>query len=285
MSWLARLEKKLSRHAVPGLVTYLVAIQAAVYLIHALELDQRIAGQDILEMIWLMPDRVRAGEVWRIVTFLFQPPFTHPIWLIFHWYLLHFFGNVLEQHWGAFRLNLYLIVGWLSTVLVALLVPNLPQWSVSNAYLYTSLFLAFAHLYPDFEMRIYFLIPVKAKWLALLTWLGYVLGVYYGGWPAFWIAAASVADFFLFLGGSVWRQARHAWRGHQFKQRVRAGQAAHAALYHECRVCGITSQMAPRMQFRYCSKCEGQCCYCPEHIGSHDHEACESDEQADAVSA
>jgi hypothetical protein len=146
MSLLDRLERRFGRHSVPGLVTYLIAVQVAVFVINALGFDWQFAKQDVLEVIWLLPDRVRAGEVWRVVTFLFQPPFVHPIWLFFYWYFLHFMSNVLEQHWGPFRLNLYLIVGWLSTVLVAMFVPNLPQWSVTNAYLYSSLFLAFAHL-------------------------------------------------------------------------------------------------------------------------------------------
>jgi hypothetical protein len=271
MSFIARLEAKLGRHAVPGLVTYLIAIQVAVYVMSFLGLDQQLVGQSILDLVWLRPERVRAGEAWRVVTFLFQPPLTNPIFAFFYWYLLNFFANTLEQHWGAFRLNLYLLVGWAATVLVALAVPNIPWPMITNAYLYTSLFLAFAHLYPEFELRLYFFLPVKVKWLALVTWIFLGYSVWHGGWPAFWIAAATVADFLLFLGGSVWQQLRHWWRGRRFQHGVQSGRAAAARSFHECRVCGLTSNMSPRTQFRYCSQCEGECCYCPEHIHEHEH--------------
>jgi hypothetical protein len=277
MSLLDRLEKQFGPRAIAGVITSIIAIQVALYLLNLLQLDLRLANQSIRELVGLVPARVLDGELWRLVSFLFEPPETHPIWAFFYWYLLYFFANTLEQHWGPFRLNLYIFIGWLATVLVAMLVPALRDEPVTNAYLYTSLFLAFAQLYPDFELYIFFVLPVKVKWLALIIWIGFGLSVSNGGWPAFWVAAGTVADFLLFFGAQIANRARHWWRGRRFKERMRSGQSARAAFFHECRVCGLTSKMAPRVQFRYCSQCAGQACYCPEHLRTHDHVVGEPD--------
>jgi hypothetical protein len=270
MSLLTRLERRFGRHAVPGVILYVIAVQVALYVLNLVAANQ-LGNRDIHDTVALVPDLVLAGEVWRLVTFLVDPPRSDILWAFFYWYLLYFFANTLETHWGSFRLNLYLLAGWAATVLAAMLVPELRSVPATNGYLYTSIFLAFAMLYPDFELYVFFILPVKVKWLALLAWLGMAYMVYVGGWPAFWIAAATVADFLLFLGAVVWQRARHWWRGRRFHQSVRKGQVAKSMLVHECRVCGITSEQAPRTQFRYCSRCEGECCYCPEHVDNHEH--------------
>jgi hypothetical protein len=271
MSLLSRLERKFSRHAVPGVILYVIAAQVALYVFGMVAAAQQLGNRNIHDTVALVPDLVLAGEAWRLVTFLVDPPYSGPLWAFFYWYLLYFFANTLEAHWGSFRLNLYLMVGWAATVLVAMLVPALRSAPITNTYLYSSLFLAFAMLYPDFELYIFFILPVKVKWLALLMWLGIGYSVFVGGWPMFWIAAATGADFLLFLGGVIWQRGRHWLRGRRFQHAVRKGQTARSQLYHECRVCGLTSEQAPRTQFRYCSRCEGDCCYCPEHVDTHEH--------------
>jgi hypothetical protein len=276
MKLLARLERKFGRNAMPGLIIYLIAVQVALFVLNVLGFDQQFANGNIRELVALIPDRVKAGEVWRLVTFLFEPP-APSIWVFFYWYLLYFFANTLEHHWGAFRLNLYFLVGWAITVLAALLAPGMGGATFTNTYLYTSVFLAFAMLYPDFELYIFFVLPVKVKWLALLTWLTIAWSVYRFHWPAFWASSAVVIDFLIFLGVDVWQWARHWWRGQRFRHQIRSGQAAQAKFFHECRVCGLTSHMAPRAAFRYCSKCDGQCCYCPEHLESHEHVVSKTD--------
>ncbi|MEX2317364.1 MAG: hypothetical protein WD669_09450, partial [Pirellulales bacterium] len=266
--------------ALPGLIMYLIAVQVALFVLNIFGFDQQFANGDIHQLVALIPDRVKAGEVWRLVSFVFEPPGPNPLWAFFYWYLLYFFANTLEHHWGPFRLNLYLLVGWAITVLVAILAPGWGDVPLTNEYLYTSVFLAFALLYPDYELYIFFVLPVKVKWLAWLTWFVFAWSIRTGGWPAFWAVTATVANFLLFMGNDVWIRARHWWRGQRFHHRVRASQAAQATFFHECRVCGLTSHMAPRAQFRYCSKCDGQCCYCPEHLETHEHVVSETGMEA-----
>ena len=98
-----------------------------------------------------------------MLTFVGEPPTTNLLFAFFFWYLFYLMGTVLESTWGAFRYNVYLLVGWAATVAVAFLQPNAPA---SISFLQASVFLAFAYLYPDFQILLFFILPVKVKWLA-----------------------------------------------------------------------------------------------------------------------
>ena len=111
--------------------------------------------------------------------FLFDPPLQNPLFAFFAWYLFYLMGTALEEHWGAFRYNIFLLIGYLMTVAVSFLIPALP---VTNAYIGGSVFLAFAFLYPDFILQIFFVLPVRIQWLALITWLYYGYLLLFGGW-------------------------------------------------------------------------------------------------------
>lgn len=264
-NWLRQLERRFAPLAVPHLAPAIVIGQVAVYGLAYLQQARGAAGVDILGMVQLRPDLILQGEVWRVVTFLFEPPNYELLWLFFHWYAMWFIGRSLERLWGAFRLTLYLLIGYAATVGVSFF---LPPGMASNTYLYTSLFLAFARVYPDFSFYIYLLIPVKSKWLAAFTWGFFAVSIVTGGWPQFLLVSATVADYLLFFGYDLVRQIKDTKRKQDF--RVKADRGSKAVV-HECRVCGVTSQMEPRMSFRYCSACAGQQCYCPEHLKDHEH--------------
>ena len=83
---------------------------------------------------------------------------TNRIFAFFAWYLFYLMGNALEGHWGAFRYNLFLLIGYLVTVAVAFLYPYA---AATNIFIGGSVFLAFAYLYPDFQLYIFFIIPVR----------------------------------------------------------------------------------------------------------------------------
>lgn len=266
MDWLKYLEHRFGQLAVPNLVPAIIVGQILVYALAYWQRAQGNAAFDIESLTHLRPDLVLRGEVWRLLTFLFEPPRLVFFWTLIYWYALWFIGSALERLWGAFRLTLYLFLGYAATVAVSFLLP--PGMEATNAYLYTSLFLAFASIYPDFVFYIYFVIPVKAKWLAAITWAFFALQISFGGWPEFWLVMATVADYLLFFGANIFGRIKDSKRKQEFRLKVEAGQKPIA---HECRVCGITSSMAPRMSFRYCSKCDGQCCYCPDHLKDHEH--------------
>src|ERR1035437_2113710 len=161
MSLLNRLERHLGRFAIPNLSLYLV-IGQVLFLGLAL-----LTGFD-LERIALLPLAVRAGEVWRLVTYLFLPPvavltMTGALFLAFSLYMFYLMGSALEHHWGEFHFNAYVFIGWALTTAVAFLVPGA---YATNTFIAGSVFLAFAWLNPDFEILLFFILPVKIKWLA-----------------------------------------------------------------------------------------------------------------------
>jgi membrane associated rhomboid family serine protease len=264
MTLMQKLERWLAPYAVQNPTLYWVMGQAFVYFGDFLG-PQRGAFS---ERLMLVPGLVMQGEVWRLVTFPFVPPGMSPIWILIYLMALYFFGQTVESFWGSVRYNLYLATGIVATAAAAWLAP----WDGCTAlYLQTSIFLAYATLLPETHLNIYFVFPVKAKWLALLTWLMYGVAFYGSDWPHRGIIIAAVANYLLFFGKSAFVFVKDWRRRSEFKRKVLAGNAAAAALRHECRVCGITSDMAPKMAFRYCSQCAGSCCYCPEHLRAHEH--------------
>jgi hypothetical protein len=223
-----------------------------------------LSGRFILERVVLVPALALAGEWWRLVTFLFIPPLTNPIFAFFAWYLFYLMGTALEGHWGAFRYNLFLVVGYLVTVAVTFL---FPYSAATNVFLFGSVFLAFAHLFPDFQLYIFFILPVKIKWLALLTWIGYAYQFLAGSWPVRFLVLASISNYLLFFGRDIVLRMRAGKRVMTAQARELTGTKE---AFHTCSACGVTDLSHPRMQFRYCPECGGLG-YCEEHIFNHEH--------------
>lgn len=260
MPLLRRLERKLGPYAIPNVTLGLVILQAVVFLF-------AMSDRTILERLVLVPAWVLEGEVWRLLTFLAIPPTTNPLFALLFWYLFYLMGTALEQTWGAFRYNLYLLLGYLANVGAAFLVPEI---AASNIFLQATVFLAFAYLNPDFQLYIFFVLPVKVKWLAWLAWALYLMTMITGSWSDRLLTIASVFNFFVFFGKDIvqWlqnKQRRAAWEARQTP--ARGGRKP----FHRCEVCGITDISHPDMTFRYCSQCEGARCYCADHIRNHQH--------------
>ncbi len=196
MNLLETFEKKFRRYAVHNITLYLVLGQVLLFVF-------ALSGRFIIERVVLVPERVLAGEWWRLITFLFIPPTTSPLFAFFAWYLFYLMGSALEGHWGAFRYNLFLLIGYVITVAVSFIMPLYPA---TNVFIGGSVFLAFAFLYPDFQLYILFILPIKIKWLALLTWIGYAYEVLFGSWSTRLLVIASISNFLLFFGSDiVWR--------------------------------------------------------------------------------
>jgi hypothetical protein len=257
MRLIDNLDKRFRRYAIPNVTLYLILGQVLFFVF-------KISGRFILQRVVLVPALALEGEWWRLITFLFIPPLSNPIFAFFAWYLFYLMGNSLEGHWGAFRYNLFLLTGYIVTVTVSFL---FPYDSATNLFIGGSVFLAFAFLYPDFELYIFFILPIKIKWLALLTWLSYGYQIAAGPWQTRMFVIASISNFLLFFGNDIyWKMKsggrRMATQGRQF--------AGSREAFHHCETCGITDQTHPQMEFRYCSDCGGKG-YCKEHIFNHEH--------------
>ena len=264
---LDQLERRLGRFALSHVTLYLIVGQVFVCL-------SALLGLLDLRQFVLVPALATHGEPWRLLTFLFYPPpvnfnsmFSLAL-LPFAWWIFYLMGNALESYWGAFRYNLFLATGIALAIGAAFITPLYP---VTNAFIAGSVFLAFAWLNPDFELALFFILPIKIKWLALFTVLGLIYEMVNGGPPARWLIIASVTNIFLFFGRDMLTAIR-------YRQRKRAVHSARVAeekqgpqARHQCRICQKTDVTNPEMDFRYCSKCAGDECYCPDHIANHEH--------------
>lgn len=266
MKWISFLEKRFGSWAIPNLTVYLIAYQiiGVVLLLgnYMTMSDMFLHGSSILDR----------GEWWRLATFMMMPKTLSPIWLMFALYIFYLIGSALEHEWGSFRFNLFILFGYLLTVAMAFINPGVV---ISNIYLFGSVFLAFATLFPNFELYIFFVLPVKVKWLGWLMFAYYAFtllmpsagpgGVIVIG-SKLGVVAAFV-NYALFFGEDFIHSIKAGRRRKNF-----ASQAAELSEQpkHQCSECGATDKSHPTMLFRYCSTC-GKC-YCEEHIGTHSHE-------------
>lgn len=257
---LDRLARLFGAFAIPNLTAVLIASQAACLLVF-------MVRPESVERFELVPQRVLAGEVWRLVTFLAIPPTYNLLFLFFAWYMFFLMGTALEGQWGAFRYNVFLLIGWLATLGAAFAFPDIPA---SNGFLAGTVFLAFAQLYPRFEICIFFILPVQVRYLALLTWIMYGFTVLTGTWPARLLVLAAVLNFLLFFWDDILFRMRASHRRMEWQRRQ---MAARPSTIHRCTVCGLTEQQNPKMDFRYCSKCAGSHEYCQDHLRNHEHVA------------
>ena len=265
MGSLNRLERALGRYAIPNISLYLVIGQVFVFLLALL-------GRNLGELLVLQGARVLQGEGWRLFTFVFVPSIlTNKAWglvmTVFGWYLFYLMGGALEQFWGVFRYNCFLFVGWLLTVVVALLFPTALAETV---FIAGCVFLAFAYLNPEFELLLFFILPVKIKWLALLMWLrfGYLFAV--GDRAERLMILAAIANFLLFFTGDIIQRLKSGKR-RMAHQSLQAAARDNEEPRHRCHACGKTDRTHPLEDFRYCSQCANEACYCAEHIRSHVH--------------
>ena len=264
MSFLDKLERLFGRAAIPHLSLCIVIGQVFVLL-------SAMLGLLDLGYFLFVPELARQGEWWRLVTMIFMPPapgMLGYIFVAFAWYMFFLMGSALEGYWGEFRFNLFLLTGYMLTIAVSFLTPLVPT---TNLFIAGSVFLAFAWLNPDFELAIFFVLPVKIKWLALLTWIANAYYFVVGSWSLRLQILASVGNFLLFFSADIVQTMRYRKRVMATSARRFVAESAEPAARHRCHVCGKTDLTNPDMDFRYCSKCAGDECYCPEHIFAHEH--------------
>lgn len=262
MKWIQGLERRYRHLAVQNLMTYIVFLNAIVYLMMLFE-------PRYVSALILIPSLVLRGEIWRVVTFLFIPPTTSMIFIFFVLYFYYMVGSSLEQTWGSFRFNLYYLIGVLASIAGAFL----SGLGVTSVYLNLSLFLAFARLFPEFQILLFLMIPVKVKYLAYLNWFFIGYTVLFSPFPHKIAALASLVNFFLFFGPDLISSLKRREKVMKNRKRFAEGlKTKGGGAFHSCRVCGITEREDPKMEFRYCSKCSGDYEYCMDHLYDHKHQ-------------
>jgi membrane associated rhomboid family serine protease len=192
--WIHRLEYRFRRFGVDNLMIYVTGTMLAVYI--AENLLSGLARTSIYGLMGLSRELVLSGQVWRLLTFVFLPPQTGMIlWVLIGLYFYYFIGSSLENVWGRTRFTIYYLFGVLGAIIAAFI-----SGHGTNMYLNLSMFLAFAALFPEHQVMLFFVLPIKIKYLAYLDAVLLLLAFVSGGWAERAAILASLANLLLFFG-------------------------------------------------------------------------------------
>ena len=271
------------RFGIPNLMRYIVIGTAAVYILMVLT---RNNDANALSFLSFNLNGLLHGEIWRIVTFIFVPGDMRPFWLIGALYFYYWIGSSLEREWGTARFTLYYLSGALLTVLgvvlASLITGNPYLTAAGTGYVNLSMFFAFAFLFPDTTVLLFFILPVKMKWLAYLDGALFAFDIIKAigahNWAGVVLPIVALLNFAVFIWPEVhylkerakYQNSRKTVQFRQAQQQ-QAKQAQQQGYRHKCAVCGRTDTDYPDLQFRYCSKCVGYHCFCQDHIFNHVH--------------
>ncbi len=277
-------ERKFGRYGIHNLTIYIIICYVTGYVLELLL-------PDILSYLALDPGMIFRGQVWRVLTWILIPPESLDIFTIIMLYFYYSIGSTLERTWGAFRYTLYIFSGVIFTIIGAFILyfvigdayslMNLGM-AFSTYYISTSILLAFAATYPDMEVLFWFIFPLKIKWMGILygAMIIYNIITYlrHGAWPMVIPVVASLLNFIIFFL-STRNVARYkpieVKRRRNFQKAVNPGRApgrgSGTVSKHKCAVCGQTELDNPDLEFRFCSKCNGNYEYCQNHLFSHTH--------------
>ena len=281
MNFLNKMERKFGRYAIHNLTKYMIGCYAIGYI---LLYAGNLFGFSITGYLTLSPYHILHGQIWRIVSWLLIPPPTSNLVFVLIMLLFYYsLGETLERTWGAFRYNVYILGGVLFTVIGAFLLyfmmganPFLSMaysMAFSTYYINLSIFLAFAANYPDMQVLFMMIIPMKMKWLAVLDIAYLLYDMVKGGWGIRTVILASLLNFIIyFLSTRNYQRIspKEIHRKQQFQRAVHPKMAP-GVTKHKCAVCGRTEKDGDDLEFRLCSKCNGNYEYCQDHLFTHKH--------------
>lgn len=271
------------RFGIPNLMRVIVIGNVAVYVLMLLT---QANDANALSFLTFNLNALLHGEVWRMVTFVFVPAYSSPFALLISLYFYYWIGSTLERQWGTAKFNLYYISGALLTVLgvvlASLITGNPYLTAAGTGYVNLSMFFAFAFLFPDTTVLLFFILPVKMKWLAYLDGALFAFDIIKAigahNWAGVVLPIVALLNFAVFIWPEVhylkerakYQNSRKTVQFRQAQQQ-QAKQAQQQGYRHKCAVCGRTDTDYPDLQFRYCSKCVGYHCFCQDHIFNHVH--------------
>ena len=289
MNWLNKLERKIGRYAIPNLIVWMIGAYTIGFVLYTV-------SPGILNLLTLSPYHILHGQIWRLFTWVLMPTESNLIFLLIMALFYYQLGTTLERTWGTFRFNVYIFSGMIFTVIGAFvlyaiyyvqnlsaitampaLAANLSSslgWGYSVNYINMSIFLAFAVMYPDMQVMLYFIIPIKMKWMAIVYGVLIVYNFVMSGWAGRISIVMSMLSFIVFFLSTrnLKRYTPHeVHRRQKFKAQMREPRPGSGIAKHKCAVCGRTELDDPNLQFRFCSKCEGNYEYCQDHLFTHQH--------------
>ena len=275
MNFLNKMERKFGRYALTNLSMYIVLTYAAGYLLY-------MVTPQVLNYMTLEPAMILRGQVWRIVSWLLIPPSTQNIFFTLITLMFYYsIGTSLERTWGAFRYNVYIFSGILMTIIGAFILYFVLGGNVlfgglfSTYYISMSIFLAYAATYPNNQVLFMMIIPLKIKWLGVAYALMILAEMIQSGWAVRVAIICSLMNFiiFFFMTRNMSRyNPREIHRRKEFQRTVHRSQVNNKGITkHKCAICGRTEKDGEHLEFRFCSKCNGNYEYCQDHLFTHTH--------------
>lgn len=278
MNWISRKIElfcyKHPRFGISNLMLYVVIGNVIIWLFSMMDTTNLLAAS-----LQFSPQLILKGQIWRLISFAFVPTSGGVLALIM-FYFYYFIGNTLEQYWGKAKFTLFFFSGILFTVIYAFVIYFITgaDIRISASYIYLSMFFSFATLFPETQVLLFFIIPMKIKWLAYIDAAFFLYEIIVTPFPYNLIPVVAVLNYLLFCGGWL-LQFLGKKRGYNNPKVINYKKAAkqvnrnrnNAPYSRKCEVCGITDVDDPDMEFRYCSRCIGYHCYCSRHINDHIH--------------
>ena len=263
MRFLNKIERKLEKYAIKNMMIYIVAGNVIVFLA-----DFIFADVTLSNLLRLSPFRIMNGEIWRLISFIFVPSYATVLSAALSLYLYYIIGLSLENHWGSFRMNLYYLLGMFASVVASFVT----GFSVNAQSLNLSLFLAFATLAPKMQLLLFFVLPVKVKWLgwAAWVWIAYEL-ISAPGIAAKILVLVPTVNYLVFFGPSIIKGFQRRGKSRIRKAKFEVIRPSAKDYFHKCTVCGKTEKDDRSLEFRFCSKCNGDFEYCSDHLRNHEH--------------
>lgn len=248
-------EKKLSKYLPENLTVFILIGQVLGFILLSM-------NPSVMSQFTLRGDMLLRGELWRVVAFLVNPISLNPIFFAFGAYLYYLMGTGLEKRWGTFKYMVYLLAQYVFILCISLIFPRDP---ISNTFLFTSIFVAFAHLHPDFLLYLFFFIPVKMKWLAWITWAGLLLNLLMGTGSLQLTILATIIVYVIFFRHDILQKVPTP-RNVVHNQPANSGLPK--LLSRQCTICHSTNLEVPLFTCRLCRSANY---YCSQHIKKHDH--------------
>lgn len=268
MTLLDKLERKFGKYAIKDLMKYII-------ILYVVGLILTYVTPGVYETYFMLDaHQILRGQVWRIFTFLLQSPSNNLLFFIITLYFYYMIGSVLERTWGSFRINVYYFTGVIGTVLAAIIIYLITGrvYYLDTTFINASLFLAFAFEYPDMEVLLMFILPIKMKWMAYASMALYALNFVQGNLGTRIAIIVSLLNFFLFFTSIIKRKGYSPKQVHRkmaYNKSVK--KARETSGHHKCAVCGRTEADDDTLEFRYCSRCNGNYEYCQDHLFTHQH--------------
>lgn len=268
---------------ITNLTLYLIAGYVIGYIL-------QIVSPSLLAYLTLDANQILKGQVWRLVTWLIVPPQSFGIFTLLLLYFYYRIGTLLENIWGTAKYNRYILGGIGLTIIANFLLLLYLRFGMgmtgdaldyycavgstvfSTYYINVAIFIGYAATFPDMMILYFFFIPLKVKVLGIFDFILLVYEFFVGGiFTKFAVGAALLNIAIFLLTTKVAINPKQIIRQQAYKKEVNQAAKMAPKHRHKCTICGQTEESNPDLEFRYCSKCNGNYEYCSNHLFTHEH--------------